>query len=704
MENYQKRRANRLIYEKSPYLIDHAHNPVDWYPWGPEAFTKAAYENRPIFLSIGYSACHWCHVMAMESFNDPEVAALLNRDFISIKVDREERPDLDHIYMAACQCLTGGGGWPLTIIMTPARKPFFAGTYFPRTTRFGRTGMIELIPRIADVWKNSRGKTLDAADKVLSDLENMLCPTPGETPDSEVADRAFEQMYETYDSRYGGFGEAPKFPSPGNILFLLKYWWMTGAHEALSMAEMTLQTMRRGGIYDHVGHGFHRYSTDEKWFVPHFEKMLYDQALMVMAYTDAYQATGKKEYQTTARQILSYVLRDMTDKEGAFYSAEDADSEGKEGRFYTWTWDELKSILSKAEFPVIGAVFRISKEGNYSGSTGHANGQNILHMEIPLPVVADRLNIPLAEISSIVEAARLKLLETREDMIRPHRDEKVLTDWNGLMIAALAKAAAVFGERKYALAAEKAARFILKNLREKNGQLLHSFYRGHTGVAGNIDDYAFFLWGLVELYQSTFKTVYLSEALNLAEQMLSLFWDDKSGGFFFTCRGHGPLAIRHKTAADGATPSGNAVAAMNLLRLGRLTATPRFEEMVAPIGRAFSGAIRQHPSAHATYVSTIALARGPGMELVITGDQKGNDTMEMICALRSVYLPNMVAVFVPVSSKKPRIVSIAPYVKAMRAMGKRATAYVCQDYICQSPVRDAKVLIETLRGAGKGRR
>ncbi|NOY86007.1 MAG: thioredoxin domain-containing protein [Deltaproteobacteria bacterium] len=704
MKDHTKGRANRLINEKSPYLLDHAYNPVDWYPWGPEAFMKAASLDRPIFLSIGYSTCHWCHVMARESFSDPEVAALLNENFISVKVDREERPDLDHIYMAACRYLTGGGGWPLTVIMTPDRKPFFAGTFFPRTTRFGRTGMLELIPRIGDVWKNNRGKVLNAAEGILANMENMLCPPPGKTPGGEVADKAFEQMCETYDSRYGGFGDAPKFPTPGRLIFLLKYWWMTGAPEALSMAEMTLQNIQRGGIYDHVGHGFHRYSTDERWFVPHFEKMLYDQALLTMAYTEAYQATGKAEYQRTARQVLAYVLRDMTDGEGGFYSAEDADSDGEEGRFYTWTWDELKSILNEAEFTIVKEVFRISAEGNFSEETGHANGRNILYMEAPLPVVADQLKIPLDELSATLEAARLKLFEARKERIRPDLDKKILTDWNGLMIASLAKAAAAFGERKYALAAEGAAHFILKNLKEKDGQLLHSFYRGHSGIAGNIDDYAFFLWGLVELYQSTFKTVYLSEALNLAEEMLSLFWDNEAGGFFFTCRGRGPLSIRHKASADGATPSGNAVAAMNLLRLGRLTATPRLEEKVAPIGRAFSNAILRDPSSHATYVSTIALARGPGMEVVITGDRKGNDTVEMIRALRSVYLPNMVVVFVPISSKKPRIVSIAPYVKAMRAIGNKATAYVCQDYICQSPIRDVGILTETLWGAGKGRR
>ena len=583
-------------------------------------------------------------------------------------------------------------------------KPFFAGTYFPRTTRFGRIGMLELIPQIAELWKNNRGRALNAAEGVISGLKDVLCPTPGVTPDSEIADRAFEQMCESFDGRYGGFGGAPKFPTPGHILFLLKYWWMTGSHEALSMAEMTLQNICRGGVYDHVGHGFHRYSTDEMWLVPHFEKMLYDQALLAMAYTEAFQATGKAEYKETARQVLNYVLRDMANKDGAFFSAEDADSEGEEGRFYTWTVDELKTVLDETGFRIVSDVFQISDAGNLPGDTGRMMGRNILHMETPLPLIADRLKVPPDELSAALERVRLTLFEARNTRDRPKRDEKILTDWNGLMIASLAKASAVFGEPGFALAAESAARFILNTLREKDGQLLHSFSGGNAGIAGTIDDYAFFLWGLLELYQATFKVSYLSEALKLAEEMISLFWDDEGGGFFFTCRGCGPLSLRHKTAADGATPSGNAIAALNLLRLGRLTATPRFEELVAPIGRAFSRTVHLNPSSHATYVSTLALARGPGMEVVITGDPKNTDTVEMLRALRSVYLPNMVVVFVPISSKRPRIVSLAPYIKAMRAIGKKATAYVCRDYICQSPVNDLEALTETLRSARKGNR
>jgi len=419
---------NRLASEKSPYLLQHADNPVDWYPWNDEAFEKARQEDKPIFLSIGYSTCHWCHVMAHESFEDAQVAKLMNDTFVSIKVDREERPDIDGIYMTVCQMMTGSGGWPLTIIMTPEKKPFFAATYIPKETRFGLTGMLDLIPKIQDVWTNRKIEVIESSEKITSTIQQLSPGTPGEELNGHLLSSAYEALSARFDPEYGGFGSAPKFPIPHNLLFLLRYWKTTHDKKALQMAEQTMQAMRRGGIYDHVGFGFHRYSTDREWLVPHFEKMLYDQAMLVMAYTETFQATGKPEYEQTAREIIAYVLRDMTVPEGAFYSAEDADSEGKEGKFYVWTEDEIRQVLGDRANPVI-ELFNITKEGNFEEeSYRRKTGQNILHLKVSLP----------EESASQWETDRQKLFAYREERFHPHKDDKILTDWNGLMIAALA--------------------------------------------------------------------------------------------------------------------------------------------------------------------------------------------------------------------------------------------------------------------------
>jgi len=690
--------ANRLIGEKSPYLLQHAHNPVDWYPWGDEAFDRAAAEDKPVFLSIGYSTCHWCHVMEEESFCDSEVARILNRDFISIKVDREERPDLDHIYMATCQLLTGSGGWPLTIFMTPDKKPFFAGSYFPKTSRFGRMGMLELLPEIANVWEKERQKVTEAIEDILSTLEESLSPASGKSPGGEIVEQVFEELSFQYEYRYGGFGKAPKFPTPGNLLFLLRHWKRTGNPEALQMVEKTLRSMRMGGIYDHVGFGFHRYSTDAQWLLPHYEKMLYDQALMAMVYTEAYQATGKEEYGDTAREIFTYVLRDMKGEEGAFYSAEDADSEGEEGKFYTWTTSEIEKILDHQETLVARKVYNLQDGGNFSSETGEPSDQNILHRTDDLDNLAAGLGMSEDELIKILDQARVKLFKTRSGRIHPYKDDKILTDWNGLMIAALAKGAAVFREDKYAAEAEKSVRFILHNMRDGSGRLLHRYREGSADIPGNIDDYAFLIWGLLELYQATFNIPHLEEAVKLSREMISRFWDDEHGGFFFTPQGSGPLPILHKTAMDGATPSGNAVAAMNLLRLGRITADPGLEERVAAIGRAFSNQIQQYPAAFVCFAYTLAMAMDPSQEVVITGDPDRLDTREMAEVLRSEYLPEMVAVFVPTTTDRSRIVSLAPYVTDMKPIKNSATAYVCRNYACQAPTTNIEEMIALVKG------
>jgi uncharacterized protein YyaL (SSP411 family) len=631
-DTHEDKTPNRLIHEKSPYLLQHAYNPVDWYPWGPEAFAKAREEDKPIFLSIGYSTCHWCHVMAHESFEDPEVAALMNDAFVSIKVDREERPDLDGIYMEVAVQATGSGGWPLNIIMTPDQKPFFASTYIPRETRFQRTGMLELIPRVKELWTVRREQLLESADQIVAAMQESKGDTTGQELDLEVLTQANSQLSERFDSEHGGFGDAPKFPSPHNLLFLLRYWHRTGDDKALEMVESTLQGMRRGGMYDHVGFGFHRYSTDSEWLLPHFEKMLYDQAMLALAYTEAYQATGKPEYEQTAREIFTYVLRDMTGPGGGFYSAEDADSEGEEGKFYVWPKSEIEETLGD-DSEWVSDVFNLVDEGNFKDqSTGLQTGENIVHLTQPLSDGdAKRW-----------ENIRQELFAVREERVHPHKDDKVLTDWNGLMIAALAKGARAFDEPVYADAAERAAGFILKTMRDEDGRLLHRYRDGEAAILANVDDYAFLIWGLLDLYEATFEVDYLREAVALNDELLTHFWDEKNGGLYFTPDDGEALITRQKEVYDGAIPSGNSVAMQNLLRLGRITADAELDEAAAAISRAFAGSVRAVPVGHSQLLQGVDFGIGPSHEVVIAGDPDSEDTQAMLRALRSRYVPNKV--------------------------------------------------------------
>ncbi|MDH5715699.1 MAG: thioredoxin domain-containing protein, partial [Candidatus Aminicenantes bacterium] len=488
--NKCKRKPNRLIAEKSPYLLQHAFNPVDWYPWGSEAFDKARKENKPIFLSIGYSTCHWCHVMEKESFEDPEIASMMNEAFICIKVDREERPDIDRIYMTVCQMMTGSGGWPLTIIMTPDKKPFFAATYIPRPSRLGRLGMMELIPRIQELWKSKKGEVMSSAEQITQHLTQISIHAAGEPLGEAALEMAYRRLSRVFDERYGGFGRAPKFPTPHNLTFLLRYWKRTGEQKALRMVEKTLQSMRLGGIYDHVGFGFHRYSTDSRWLLPHFEKMLYDQALLVMAYTEAYQATRKEEYRHTVREILDYVMRDMTAPEGGFYSAEDAESEGEEGKFYLWTEEEIRQLLPGEESDLIVRIFNIEKDGNFAEeATGRRTGSNILYLRKSLHETASDMKISPEELERDFQKARQKLFAARHKRVHPHKDDKILTDWNGLMIAALARASSAFDEPQYAEATRRAADFILARMRDSKGKLYHRYRDGETAIPAYLDDY-----------------------------------------------------------------------------------------------------------------------------------------------------------------------------------------------------------------------
>jgi len=694
---------NRLIDETSPYLLQHAHNPVDWYSWGQEAFERAQQEDKPVFLSIGYSTCHWCHVMAHESFEHPEVARLMNEVFVAIKVDREERPDIDSIYMGICEMMTGSGGWPLNIVMTPDKKPFFAATYIPREGRFGQIGMLELIPRIKELWTTQRSETVHLSNRITTSLQQMSQDAPGEELDKSTLALAYEQLAKRFDERHAGFGSAPKFPTPHNLLFLLRYWKRSGDEKALEMVKKTLQATRRGGIYDHVGFGFHRYSTDSQWLVPHFEKMLYDQAMLAMAYTETYQATGKEDYRKTVQEIFAYVLRDMTAPEGGFYSAEDADTEGEEGKFYLWTLEEIRRVLEGEEADLAIEVFNIGKDGNFSEqATGKRTNANILHLRKPLRELAFELHLSQQDLQSRLEAIRQRLFAHREKRIHPLRDDKILTDWNGLMVAALAKGAQAFAEPEYAEAARRAADFILKNLRKPDGRLLHRYRDGQAGIAANLDDYALLVWGLVELYEAIFDVSYLEVALDLNDKLLKHFWDSHVGGFYLTPDDGESLFVRRKEIYDGAMPSGNSVAMLNLLRLGRMTANSNLEDKAARIGRAFSKNVKQAPAAYTQLMVALDFAIGPSYEVVVAGDSQAADTKAMLKALQTHFIPNKVLLLNPSEEESPKISQLAEFTHSQSTIAGKATAYVCQNYSCKRPTTEADKMLGLLNSRVEG--
>jgi hypothetical protein len=692
-----RRKRNKLAGEKSPYLLQHAENPVDWYPWGKEAFERAKNEDKPIFLSIGYSTCHWCHVMEHESFEDTEVARLMNDAFVSIKVDREERPDIDKVYMSVCQIMTGSGGWPLTIIMTPDKTPFFAATFIPKETMHGRIGMVELIPRVMELWDTERERLVESAEQISTALAKYSMTPTGSSLDQTLLRRGFADLRANFDRTNGGFGSAPKFPTPHNLLFLLRYWKRTGDEQAVEMVEKTLEGMMRGGIHDHVGFGFHRYSTDSRWLVPHFEKMLYDQAMISMAYTEAYQAIGSEELGRVAKQTFEYVLRDMTSDAGGFFSAEDADSEGVEGKFYVWTMDEIASLFNEEEISLLKAAYDLDPSGNFlDESTRQRTGANILHMPRSVEVIAHSLGMEETQLSSRLQDARSKLFEKRRQRVHPLKDDKVLADWNGLMITALAKGAQVFGDTKYRDAAESAVAFVFEKMRAADGRLMHRYRDSQTSMPSHLDDYAFLAWGLIELYEATFETEHLENALFLAEIMLRDFWDRENGGFFFTSGESDELMIRTKEIYDGAIPSGNSVAMLVLLKLAGMLARPEFEARADDIGKAFYQKITDSPAAHAQLMVALDLAVGPATEVVIVGDPEAEDTAEMIQTLRKFYLPQAVVLLKPPGDAGEGLVNLAPFVEPFAAINDKATAYVCSGHACKLPTNDVAEMLTQL--------
>ena len=596
---------NRLINERSPYLLQHAHNPVNWYPWGKEAFQKAREEDKPVFLSIGYSTCHWCHVMERECFDHPEVAELMNDVCVCIKVDREERPDLDGNFMAVSQVMNNSGGWPLNVFLTPDGSPFFAGTYMPRESKGKIPGMMDIFPRVKWLWSTQREQILQSAESLVESLEKGSSLEPGDMPDRGVIDNCFKELEKNFDEEWGGFFSAPKFPMPGILLFLLQYWQNYGDVRSLEMVEKTLTRMSLGGIYDHLGGGFHRYSTDEKWLVPHFEKMLYDQALLMMIYTRAFAVTGDPLFKRTLEDIASYVISDMTSPEGPFYSAEDADSEGVEGKFYTWEQGEVIRALGE-EGDYFLEIYNIERGGNFDEErSGKKTGSNILFMEKRFTEIARQKNILEEDLCHLIDRNRADLLKVRNERVRPFKDDKILTDWNGLMIAAFAYAGRVLGNIDYINRAEKALDFFLKKMKTPEGKLFHRYRDGDAAVEAFLDDYVFMVWGINEIFKATRKEELLLESLKFMDTMTVLFWDNEKGGFYATSEGSEDLFFRRKEAYDGAILSANSVAIDNFIEMAKLTGKNEFTEMAKVIARAFGQQVRLLPSSHSYLLASV---------------------------------------------------------------------------------------------------
>jgi uncharacterized protein YyaL (SSP411 family) len=688
------KKPNRLSYEKSPYLLQHAENPVDWYPWGEEAFRKARAEDKPMFLSIGYSTCHWCHVMAHESFEDEEVARVLNEHFVSIKVDREERPDIDAVYMNVCQAVTLRGGWPLSIFMNPDAKAFYAGTYFPKTGRMGMLGFVDVLVQIAAAWKNDRQRLIEVSEKITRGIQPRAGHDAGPRLDLDTLGKGYDQLLQAFDSQWGGFGSAPKFPTPHNLTFLLRWYRRSGDRGALKIVERTLEAMRDGGIYDQIGFGFHRYSVDEKWLVPHFEKMLYDQALLAMAYTEAYQVTGKESYARVVREILTYVLRDMTDAEGGFYTGEDADSEGTEGLFYVWTPAQVRDILGKERAELFCKFYDIGPHGNFE------EGRSIAHISLSIEEFAAREKAEPRELEHLLGEARERLFEAREERTHPLKDDKVLTSWNGLMIGAMAKAYQALGDRSFVEGARRGADFILDRLKAPGPRLYRRYRQGKVAIPGYADDYAFLVWGLLELYEATLDLRYLEEAAELNRVMLELFWDDDHGGVFFTGREHEGLIARNKEIYDGAVPSSNSVAALNLIRLGRMTGSPGLTEKATEVATAFSKRIKAYPSAYTQFLSALEFMVGPSNEIVIVGDLGRERARAMVHAVHRAFLPNKVLLSKRNGEPDGSVDRLAPQVKGPAQADTSPAVYLCRDAVCGRALTTVSELLAALSEAG----
>ncbi|MFO0929362.1 MAG: thioredoxin domain-containing protein [Gemmataceae bacterium] len=687
--------TNRLAAESSPYLRQHAHNPVDWYPWGPEALRRARDLDRPIFLSIGYSACHWCHVMEHESFENEAIAQLLNDHFVSIKVDREERPDLDQIYMASVQMISGQGGWPMSVFLTPELRPFTGGTYFPPEDRYGRPGFRRILQTLAEAWRTRRDDIDRAADDVTDQLQKLgqLPAGPGALSD-DLLRNAGQYLARAYDPVHGGFGQAPKFPHPMDLRLLLRLGRRFGDAEATNMARHTLDRMALGGIWDHLGGGFARYSTDARWLAPHFEKMLYDNALLTVAYLEAYQATGEAAYRETVEQTLEWVRREMTSPDGPFYSTLDADSEGEEGKFYVWRAEEIEAALG-ADATLFNACYGVSPKGNWADPHHPGVPKNILHRTQSFAELAARCGTTEAELRATLAAGRAKLLAVRERRVRPGLDDKTLTAWNGLMITALATAAAVVGRPEYAERAARAADFLLTRMRTPEGRLLRTCSPGHAPkLNGYLEDHAYLLEGLVALYAATFEPRWIDEALRLATVMIDEFWDPVEGGFFYTGRNHEALIARGKDPHDNATPAANSVAVTALLRLVKLTGRPDLQDRAETTLKLYAELMDERPFATAQMLLALDFYLGPVQEFAIVGDPADAETRRVLSALYATFRPNKVVALRPPAG--PVREDLLPLLAGRQAVDGRVTTYVCENFACQAPLVGADAAAQAL--------
>ena len=678
--------TNRLVDETSPYLLQHAHNPVDWYPWGEEALQRARSEDKPILLSIGYSACHWCHVMERESFENEQIAKLMNDNFINIKVDREERPDLDEIYMSAVQAMTGSGGWPMTMFLTPDLKPFYGGTYFPPTDQYGRPGFPRILTSVAETYQEKRGEVADHAEQITKHLQSRI--NPEQQADAELSvdllDKAFQQYQSRFDERHGGFGQAPKFPPGMGLSLLLRYWKRTGNAEALQMVEFTLEKMANGGMYDQLGGGFHRYSVDEIWLVPHFEKMLYDNSLLTVSYLEAYQATGKDLYQRIARETLDYVLREMYDSQnGGFYSTQDADSEGEEGKFFVWTPDEVAAILPPEQAKIFCDFYDITEGGNFEH-------KNILHVRMSTEQFVQMIDLSESELIGLLEDGRAKLFTEREKRIKPGLDDKILTSWNGLMIRSMALGYQILGDDRYLQAASKSANFIHQQLSQEDGLLWHTHRAGKSHLNAYLEDYAYLICGLIELYQASFDLRWLKEADRLSQIMIDQFWDITEAGFFFTGNQHEALIIRSKSAYDGATPSGTSMALHALVRLAILLDRPDYRQKVEQTLRLNYRQLDMAPSGSAQMMCSLDFLLGTPSEIAIVG--LPDQLPPVLQALHNNFIPNKVVAWLnPDGPATETVEEYLPLLTAKTPIERQATIYICQNYACQQPTINLSV-------------
>ncbi|MCC7235672.1 MAG: thioredoxin domain-containing protein [Bryobacterales bacterium] len=685
--------TNRLAREKSPYLLQHAHNPVDWYPWGEEAFEKARKEDKPVFLSIGYSTCHWCHVMERESFENEDTAEVLNRLFVPVKVDREERPDIDRVYMMFVQATTGSGGWPMSVWLTPELRPFYGGTYFPPDARYGRPGFKHILESVAQAWLHDRDKIVHSGEEVLKQLAQHAGSGAGVSSrvEDSVAEDLFSHLRRGYDSLRGGFGGAPKFPHPASLSFLFRFHAATGSGEALEMAAHTLLAMARGGMYDQIGGGFHRYSVDDRWFVPHFEKMLYDQAQLVTAFAEAYQITGDEGLATIARDTIEYVLRDLRDPGGAFYSAEDADSiadpahphEKGEGAFYIWSDEELRALLG-GDAAVFAFRHGVRPDGNVENDPQREfTGRNILFQAHSIEETAERFGLTSEAAASTLSACRQKLLAARATRIRPHLDDKILTAWNALMISGLALASRAFQEPRYRDAAEAAAGFLLATLWDApSGRLLRRYRAGEAAIDGFLDDYAGFANALVDLYEATFVPRYLEAAEGIARALCARFEDQAGGGFYSSAEGDTSLILRLKDEYDGAEPSGNSLAVMALLRLSAITGNEEFRRSAERALTALSPRLNSQPVSAPMMVAAHMLARARPRQIVFTGPAA--ETLRGAADLR--FLPGVTLLAARDEAERALLARWHGEIASMPLVPGQTTAYLCENFVCKEPV------------------